>query len=69
VVVVWAEETEVKRSRAYSKFINLFPNNETQSRYRRALKSVSGNMETEFSKKQESFGKKFRNPFEEGLDD
>jgi hypothetical protein len=57
------------RDRAKSKFINLFPNNPTQTKYRRALKTVSGNMETDFSRRQEAFKKKWRNLYEEGLDD
>jgi hypothetical protein len=55
--------------RPYSKFVNLFPNNPTQNRYRRALKTVTGDMETDFSKRQEAFKKKWRNLYEEGLDD
>jgi hypothetical protein len=58
-----------KMKRPYSKFVNLFPNNPTQNRYRRALKTVTGDMETDFSKRQEAFKKKWRNLYEEGLDD
>jgi hypothetical protein len=56
-------------NRAKSRFINIFPNSSVQNRYRRALKTVTGDMETDFSKRQEAFKKKWRNLYEEGLDD
>jgi hypothetical protein len=63
------------KSGTRARFVNLFPNNITQNRYRRALKTVASGMETDFSKAADKFSKKMKdfgkldNPYTGGFDD
>lgn len=48
------------RDRLDSQFINLFPRNPTQTRYRRAIKTVTGPMTDEFTRTQAELRRRFR---------
>jgi hypothetical protein len=57
------------KNRAYTKFINLFPNNTTNSRYRRGMKDVKTGLTSEFSKRYQDFERTFKNKYARGLED
>ena len=47
-----------------SKWINKFPNNPTQTRYRRGIKTVYSDIDSDFGKRARTFQKKWNNPYE-----
>lgn len=59
------------KNRSFTKFVNMFPNNPSNSRYRRGLKDVKTGMQSDFSRRREEFEKSFErdNKFSRGLKD
>jgi len=47
-----------------SKWINKFPNNPTMNRYRRGIKTVYSDLDSDFGKKMRTFQKKWKNPYD-----
>jgi len=50
-----------------SKFVNQFPRNPTQNRYRRGIKTVYSDIDSDFGKKARAFRNKWKNPYERPL--
>jgi hypothetical protein len=58
------------KNKGQSKFVNLWPRNPTQTMLRRAIKTPDGVMSSEFSKKQDEFGRqsKMPNKYQKGIE-
>jgi len=58
-----------KMKRMDSKFINTPVKNATLTRYRRGIKTVYTDLDTDFGKARRTFQKKWNNPFDGGTND